>query len=204
MKSNIYILNSPKIAESIEVTYTNEILESIVLPAKYPLNVVQFQAFMNHLPMSEELLEFNMGLLKITLSKPTGTYSKIKMFCDKYLEHKKGLKYKVLPKDLGKIKLVPVDEKNLDSYFSSQAFEIAGKDGKGKHSISNYVDNYNLLMQEIASSGKSKHIDYWSEPYENKLKNHQEVSEYWAYLRSLGLEPKKDRLGKTLDWVKSV
>jgi len=199
--TNTYILNHDKLAESIEVCYTNGLLEVVTLPAKYPVTIKQYQMFLQHLPMSEELLEPNMGLIKIRISAPSKTYDKIKLFCDKYLQHKNNLKYKVMPKDTGKIKLVPVDAERLDRYFNSTAFEIVGKDGKGKHSISNYVDNFNQLEQEIHAPVKSKHPDFWNEKYEIGLKTQQEVNEYWAHLRSKNLAPKKDPVGRTIEWI---
>lgn len=200
--TNTYVLNSDSLVESIQVTYTNGLFEELKVPVKHPLTYTQHRKLLSVIPYTEDLLEYIMEGLKIRLSKPTNDYIKIKLFCQKYMEFKKGEKYTVMPKDRGRVKLVPMDAEKLDAYFKSQAFEIVGKAGTGKHSICNYVDNYNLLMQEVAFAGKTKHPDYWSEPYENKLKTQQELSEYWAHLRSLGLEPKKDRIGKTIDWIK--
>lgn len=198
--TNIYNLNHDKLVEGVEVTYTNGLLENIKFPVKYPVKPSQHSALMEHIPMLEEVLQMAMGLLGIRVSEPSGTYHKIKLFCDKYMEYKNGLKYRVLPKDQGKIKLVPVNKPVLDAYFKSKAFEIVGRDGNGKHSISNFVDTYNQLMQEIASSGKTKFPDHWDKDFIAKMAP-ADYGDYYSHLRSKGLVVKKDRLGNILDWV---
>jgi len=201
---NTHILNGDRLAEPIEVTYKDGVLSEIRFPTKYPLTLVQHTAFFKHIPYSEEVLEFNMGLIKLRVEKATPTHKKIALFCTMYSRYKGGLKYNMLPADKGRIKLIKIDEEILTFYFSkSTAFEIVGKDGKGKHSVNNLVTYYNLLLQEIASAGKSKFPDHWTEAYENGLKTHQERNDYWAHLRSIGLVPKKDRVGKTIDWEKA-
>lgn len=93
------------------------------------------------------------------------------------------------------MKTLTVDEAMLTAYFTSQNFLF-----KSKQSIANLAKYYNELRAEIAANGKSKHPDSWSLEHENKL-SPQELPDYWKHLRSLGLEPKKDRVGKTVDWV---
>lgn len=123
-----------------------------------------------------------------------GTNLKIALFCRQYETHT-TVKYKVSPADSGKIKLIKVTDALLTAYFTSQNFLF-----KNKYSIANLVKYYNELLAEIATAGKPKHPNHYDKAYQAKLPV-TEVAAYWAHLRSLGLQPKKDKVGNTIDWV---
>lgn len=52
--------------------------------------------------------------------------------------------------------------------------------------------------QKQATGG---HPDHWDAAHFKKLDTKDHAA-YWSHLRSLGLSPKKDRFGNTVDWVK--
>lgn len=198
---NKYILNSPKLAEAITVEYTNGILSSILMPVKYPLNLIQYETLIAFIPYHEQVLESseklaNTGLL---VSKEIGANLKIKMFCDFYMKYHEGLKFTATPLDGKRIRPFKVSEELLTHYFTTTNFLFAGK-----HSIANFCKYYNELVVDFNSVGKSKYPNYWTEKFENSLKTQQEINDFWAHLRGLGLSPHKDRVGKTIDWVKAI
>lgn len=188
--------------------------EQLVLKAKGAIEVKLLQA--NHLPM--KLQKFTTpplghpstgGELESTRNSTQisvldlagsgvvpvlGTNIKIALFCRMY-EKYTTVKYKVSPADSGKIKLLNVDDALLKHYFTSQNFLF-----KNKYSIANLCKYYNELLAEIATQGKSQYPNHYDKAYEAKLPLSQ-ISGYWLHLRSLGLKPKKDRLGNTVDWV---
>lgn len=197
---NKYILNSKKIVEPITVEYTNGIISNIIMPVKYPLNIEQYEYLIAFIPYHEQVIsgaeKLGSGLY---VTKEIGANKKIAMFCTHYMnsDDHNGQKYVANKKDGEMIRRYQVTDELLAHYFKSQNFLF-----KGKHSIRNFCSYYNELVADLKSAGKSKFPDYWAEKFENSLKSPQEIKEYWTHLRSLGLSPKKDRLGKTTDWIK--
>ncbi|MGB4776135.1 MAG: hypothetical protein WBP45_13230 [Daejeonella sp.] len=189
----VYILTGKNTKGHLEIEYFNGVLNAFKLVLKEPLTLQQFEAIITSLPYSEENIT-TMTDIGLTINRER-TNQKIDLFCQFYMRYKDGLKYKVSPADSGKMKLIKVDEKLLEHYFSSQSFLF-----KAKHSISNLVKYYNELLAEIASANKSKHPNGWDKAYEAKL-NTTEMMDYWRHLNSLGLKSKKDRLGNVIDWV---
>ncbi|MES2651282.1 MAG: hypothetical protein V4663_06050 [Bacteroidota bacterium] len=194
-----YILTSEKVNGSIEIGYENGYLNLFKLDLNAPLNEKQLEAISDRLGLANLEIDLISAFSDIGLkaSKVMATNEKIAMWCRLY-EVYVGTKYIVSPADSGKIKNLKLDEAILFYYFTSQNFLF-----KSKYSISNLTKYYNELIAEIANTGKGKHPDQWSLEYENKL-DQQGRSEYWAHLRSKGLIAKKDRLGRTIDWIKSV
>jgi len=194
-----YTISSPKLKGHLEIQYNEGVLTIVKMVIKEPLNEVQFRAFMNALPQYEaDLNKLEMLNLSVILDKPAN--EKLGLFCKLY-EVFKGIKYKVSPADSGKIKLIKVDEDILVFYFNSSHFLF-----KGKHSIGNLVKYYNELMSHFIQSQKPQGINYpdhFEQAFQNKLTS-KELPAYWAHLRTLGLVPKKDRVGATIDWVKAT
>lgn len=194
---NTYILESDKLKGStIEVGYLNGCLKLFKMDLNQVLTPAQLGAISDRLRLAnnehELMAAFNEIGLKPTLSLKTN--EKVALFCRLY-EMYAEVKYKVSPADSGKIKHIKIDQELLLHYFTSDNFLF-----KGKYSIGNLVKYYNELLAEMAKGNKGKYPNYWKEDFENKLTN-TERNEYWAHLRSLGLEAKKDKMGKTIEWI---
>ncbi|MGY0034428.1 hypothetical protein [Pedobacter sp. NJ-S-72] len=142
--------------------------------------------FLNHIPYSEEMLNFNMGLIKLNVQAETPHFKKIALWCGFYHTNR-GLQYKITEPEKRKLKELKVTEEILTAYYKSTAFEIMGKEGTGKHSVNNFYTYYNLILQEMASGDKKKYPDTWSEAFQNKLTSQQELNGYWAYLPHIRL-----------------
>lgn len=192
--TNTYILTSNRLNGHIEAQYTDGIINAVKTALKEPLNEKQFEAFTDKVPMYEKDLP-QLKLIGLHAHKEAGPNEKIALFCRLYEQHKR-IKYIVSAADSGKIKLVKIDEPMLLHYFSSDNFLF-----KGKQSIANLVKNYNELRADIAAGSKSKFPGHFSKEYQDKLKP-SELKHYWSHLRSLGLEPQKDRFGVVTDWIR--
>lgn len=194
-----YTLTSQKLDGHIEIQFFEGHLTTVKLVIKAPLNAIQFRALINALPQYEsDLPKLEHTGLIAQLEQPAN--QKIDLFCRLYEVYKR-VKYRVSPADSGKIKLIKVNEDMLVFYFNSSNFLF-----KDKHSIGNLVKYYNELLAEFAqaASAKSgiKYPDYFDQAYQNKLST-KECPAYWAHLRELGLQPKKDRVGNVIDWIKA-
>lgn len=190
----VYLLTSKKLKGVIRVSFLDGVFNGIETEIKESLKYEQFTALMNRTPFVEQNIdEFKALGFDITLEQPTN--EKIALFCSLY-EKRVGVKYKVSRADSGKMKEIKVDEEMLNHYFFTSTNFIF----LNKYSIANLVKYYNELKAEIASLGKSSHPSHYSKEYETKLQP-GEVAGYWAHLRSLGLKPKKNRVGVTIDWV---
>lgn len=192
-----YFLNSAKLLKPITLEYTDGVISAILMPFKPPLNMKQYDALLPFIPYYEENIK-SVTQAGLYVTKEVGANVKIAMFCTHYLKAT-GEKYIATKTDGNKIREFRISDELLEHYFRTDHFLF-----KGKHSISNLTKYYNELVLDMKNGAKGKHPDQWSEAYEAKLKTQQEVNEYWAHLRSLGLTPKKDRLGKTVDWIKAV
>jgi hypothetical protein len=196
---NRYILNSEKIVEPITLEYTNGIISAILMPFKHPLSTVQYEYIISFVPYFEENVanKKTLGTGGLYITKEIGANVKVSMFCTHFMAAYNGVKYSATAIDGKKIRPFKVTDELLAFYFKSDNFLF-----KGKHTIANFTKYYNELVIEFNDQGKSKYPDHWSEKFQNNLKTQQEISDYWTHLRGLGLEPKKDRIGKTVDWVK--
>jgi hypothetical protein len=191
-----YELSSSSLQEEMYIQYTNGLFSGIVLPIKHPLNAEKFDKII--LALRSVRLESDVQLLgkfglKVEAELPRN--KKLALYCEKYMEYNGGIKYIANGIDGKQIEKVKVSYEILDTYFKSEDFLI-----RGKHSVQNFVKNYNLVMREHKTPNKGKYPNYYSEPFANKLPL-TELPKYWQHLTSLGLEPKKDRLGNTTDWV---
>lgn len=194
----VYKLTSSKLEGSIYATFDNGFLKGIEIDFKNPLNEDQFRALMLSISYLEEHIVTSSYAIGLTCEKEVifAANKKIAFFCEAYEKYNK-VKYKATRQDGGKIKEIKITPEILESYFQSENFLF-----KGKHSISNLVRYYNELMIEISKKGKSSMPDSWSKTYADKLSPSQ-LNAYWKHLRELGLKPKRDALGNTIDWVKS-
>lgn len=189
-----YLLTSAKIQGSIELSYLNGVLTLVKLDLKESLKLEQWLYFKDHLSLKEENVK-HLTKLGFSIRNVLPTNEQIALFCRLY-ENKTNVKYKVSPADAGKMKGLQLSNELLECYFGSDNFLF-----KNKYSIANMAKYYNELRVELANRGKSHHPNYWDSGYEAKLKT-EELPGYWAHLRSLGLVAKKDRVGKTIDWVR--
>ncbi|MBY0244989.1 MAG: hypothetical protein K2Q03_06020 [Sphingobacteriaceae bacterium] len=187
-----YVLKSKKLDGAIELHYLNGVLTAIKLDLKTPMTAKQWAVFVSLIRYDEEVLHYeDYGFV---VEKLAATNEKIALFCMLY-EKYVGVKYKVSGADAGKIKLLAIDGDLLLRYFSSENFLF-----KGKYSIANLAKYYNELRAEVLARDKPKYPNNWSAAYEAKLPP-AELGAYWQHLRGLGLAPKKDRTGRTVDWV---
>jgi hypothetical protein len=191
--TNTYYLTSKRLNGYIEVEYIDGIINAVKTALNEPLKEKQFEVFTDKVPMYEKDLG-QLNLIGLHANRLLATNEKIALFCALYERYKK-VKYQVSGADTGKIKLVKLDEAMLDHYFQSDNFLF-----RGKHSISNLVKYFNELRAECAAP-KHKYPDYFEKTFQDKLKQGEEKF-YWAHLRSIGLEPQKDRFGIVTDWVK--
>lgn len=198
MKINNYELSSSSLPEEMFLQYPDGFLTAVLLPAKYPLSAEKFAKLTMALP--DIRLEENLHAIKsigLTATSEVPKHKKIGMFCEKYMEYYEGIKYVANGIDGKQIEKVKVTYEILDTYFKSTDFLI-----KGKHSVQNFVKNYNLVLREHKGVNKGKFPNYYDPELTKKL-SLMELPAYWAHLRSLGLEQKKDRVGNILDWVKT-
>ncbi|WP_286803380.1 MULTISPECIES: hypothetical protein [Sphingobacterium] len=194
----VYKLTSQKIEGCLYVTFSHGFLNTIEIAVKCPLNEGQFRGLMISIPYVEEQIASKSNQIGLTCDKivEMATNKKVAMFCMMYEKYNR-IKYKASRQDGGKISSIKITEEILKHYFESENFLF-----KGKHSISNLVRYYNELLLEISKKGKVGFPNTWSKDYADKL-SPADLSLYWKHLRSLGLQPKKDRLGNTVDWVKN-
>lgn len=193
----VYKLTSQKLEGCLRVAFEDGFLKSIEINFQSPLNMGQFQGLMISIPYVEEEIQIKSKQLGLACEKEIiiAANKKIAMFCEVYEKYNK-VKYKATRQDGGKIREITITPDILDSYFQSDNFLF-----KGKHSISNLVRYYNELRIEISKKGKSSFPDSWSRSYAEKL-SPDKLQAYWKHLRDLGLKPKKDGVGNTIDWIK--
>lgn len=192
--TNTYLVTG-KSNGHLELVYKDELLNVVEFAFKPPLNQKSYERLIEQLPYDEKELKAWVEVTGLKIEKQIATNERIALFCKLY-ESKTNIKYKVSPADAGKMKGLKISSELLDFYFASDNFLF-----KNKYSINNLTKYYNELCVEMANANKSKYPDHWSLEYENKLQQN-EVYQYWAHLRSLGLAPKKDRVGKTTEWIK--
>lgn len=189
-----YELSSKKGLGSLKLGFVNGYLIMIEMDFKEPLNPDTFDTLMMTIPYQEDKLNV-MTALGFTISEVLAPNKKIALFCAKYKEEH-GIAYKASRIDGARIKEFKITEDILKHYFKSENFLF-----KGKHSITNLLQHYNVLLQEMkaADQPKTNHPKKYDREYESKLKG-KDLSEYWAHLRGLGFKPVKDRFGNTVDW----
>lgn len=195
MSTNIYYLTSKRLNGYIEVHYTDGIISAVKTALNEHLKEKQFEVFTDNVPMYEKDIQ-KLKQIGLHAERLLATNEKVALFCALYERHKK-VKYQVSSADTGKIKLIKVDEAMLEHYFQSDNFLF-----KGKHSIGNLVKYFNELRAELAAP-KQRFPDYFDKSFQDKLKPGEE-KHYWAHLRNIGLEPKKDRFGVVIDWIKKI
>lgn len=192
----LYKLTSDKINGQLLVTFENGWLRQFEVDVKELLTPHQYEVVMALLPIREseihQLRKVNLTIEKV--DQPQRVNDKIGLFCRLY-EKYVGVKYKVSAADSGKMKLLKVDNDLLTHYFESDNFLF-----KDKYSIGNLAKYFNELLAEHSNKGKMRFPNRWDSTFAMKL-NGGEISEYWRHLSSLGLKPKKDRFGNTVDWV---
>ena len=189
-----YKLTSDKMNGHLEVGFQDGLLKEFKIECKDVLTPRQYGLFLGTLPHSEERVKDFEGIgLQVVPVAIDKVNDKIALWCRLY-ERYTGVKYKVSGPDAGKMKSIKVDEGMLRHYFESGNFLF-----KGKYSIANLVKYYNELLVEIAHAGQPIHPNGWDAAYAAKL-TAKELPEYWAHLRGLGLQPRKDRQGNVVDW----
>ncbi|WP_336834395.1 hypothetical protein [Sphingobacterium siyangense] len=192
----VYKLTSQKIDGCLYVTFDQGFLKAIEIAIKSPLNEGQFRGLIISIPYIEEQIASKSNQIGLSCEKivEMATNKKVAMFCIMYEKYNR-IKYKASRQDGGKISSIKITEEILKHYFESENFLF-----KGKHSISNLVRYYNELLLEISKKGNVGFPNTWSKDYADKL-SPADLSLYWKHLRGLGLHPKRDRLGNTIDWV---
>ncbi|MEN5434111.1 hypothetical protein ABE545_10750 [Sphingobacterium faecium] len=194
----VYKLTSGKLDGSILLIYFNGLLKTIEIDVKSSLNEPQFRGLMSSVAYLEDQVVSCSQAIGLDCEKiiELAPNKKVAMFCVHYEKHN-NIKYKASRQDGGKIASIKITDEILNHYFQSENFIF-----KGKHSISNLVRYYNELLLEISKKGTVGFPNSWSKSYADKL-TPGDLSEYWKHLRGLGLLPKKDRVGNTIDWVKN-
>lgn len=187
----------------IEVTYLNKFLHKIAFNISMQLSGEQFDWIMLNIPQMESDFHLKFGKSPKLVITPLheqelGTAEKIKWFCDMYMAHKGGLKYKVTARDSGLIKQITLTSGLLDFYFKSTHWLI-----KDRQCIPHLVRNYNEIrsfQQGRNVRPKPEHPEYYDPNYEKKLDATGLIS-YRRHLRDLGWEPVKHRVtGTIIDW----
>lgn len=211
MNVAIYKCTSDKINGEIVLIYHDERLFNLNFKLTTPLTTLQIDAIKKALPFSEKELSAS-GFCGLKIENTTApvqspvinnpdvpplkSNEKIALFMDAYANNSNGLKYRITEREAGMIKNYDVTIELLKTYFSSNSVLF-----KDKYSISNYCKFYNELCREAYSTiGSSKFPKKYDRDYEAKLTG-KELSEYWKHLRGLGLTPKKDRQGRTTNWL---
>jgi hypothetical protein len=178
---------------SLKLGYLDGYLNLIEMDFKEPLKPDKYDMLMMSLPQQEELIK-GMQKLGFTITEEMATNNKVAMFCRIYKEVHE-LPYKASRQDGGKLKNIKLTEDLVKHYMHSDNFLF-----KGKHSIGNLVKYYNELLLDFKEKDKPVNAfpSKYDRAFESKLQGKQ-VSEYWAHLRGLGLQPKKTPSG--IDWV---
>ncbi len=192
-----YILASEKEKGTNEIAYLNGVLNLFKLELKETLNDKQLELIIDRLGLANNENDLLAAFKDIGLKpvKQMAGNEKVALWCRLY-EVYVGTKYKASRADGGKLKGIYIDEQILFHYFTSQNFLL-----KNRYSISNLVKYYNELIAEIKNLNRSKHPDQYDPAYEGRLEP-KALADYWAHLRSKGFEPKKDRTGRTIDWIR--
>jgi hypothetical protein len=187
-----YRIESERIKGEIAFTFQNGLLQLIELNLQEPLEADQIRFLLPNIPYYEE--EAEQMNYKLTKVPDTGSNLKLTLFCEYYTKYYKGIKYKVSSSDAGKIKHYEVNDKLLQTYFTSENFLFVGK-----HCISNMVKYYNQLRTEVENVNPHKFPNKWSRDYFKNLaiSLHRQ---YYDHLRSLGYKPvMRDR--QIIDWT---
>lgn len=121
------------------------------------------------------------------------TNEKIALWCTTY-ERYCGVKYKVNGKEAKQIQKYDITEPLLKAYFESAEWWAAQK------SLTGYMTHYNEVRRVSVQGTGRKWPNGWDKIFEQKL-SPPELTEYWRHLRSIGLEPKKNAVGNTIDWI---
>lgn len=175
-----YRLTSDKIAGQILITYTDDFLTCIKIEMATPLNYRQYDFLLANIKVNEwTLRKAGIELFQVTPvipSEPLEPNEKIALFCRKYMDYNKGLKYKAYSKDGAMIKSFQLSADLLDTYFKSANFLY-----KNKYSIRNFITYYNEIRAEHAGLGKDKYPRYYCAELLACL-NEKEKYEYKEFL----------------------
>lgn len=184
----------------VVATYTNGVLSALegirnigILWECIPINApIPFKE--REVEKMARIYDYAVEVQQIELDQ---TSVKVAMFCAAYKQHT-GLKYQVRKADVAKAAEVPMEGKILDLYFTNKEWW-----GKQPKSLSNYVSNYNNLMQLANQKPARAEDKYPSEPdmeYIKKLTLPEgvKVQQFWY---KKGWRPVKSATGEIIKWT---
>lgn len=195
MKFNKYIAKSDKIDGKIFIAYRDQVLYSVIIETKDGLTDKQAEKLLAQIPNNESEIISAMAHIGLTV---TGEQlnEKIALFARMY-EASTGIKYKITSAEVGKIKLIEMDEELLSFYFSTNDFKLREK------SVSNYVKYYNYIRQLINNPDKYVKPEFPNEynaAFERNLSGH-DIARYRQHLKDRGWTVTQ-RPGQAEHWTK--
>lgn len=201
MKKRTYKVSSKNTSGYLLLTYVNGVLKEVKTRFRKKLSHMIWARWKHAMPYDEtvllEVAKYRHGIVveEKDNAKNPALGTKVALFCRHYRAHN-PLNYQV-NKQVGEqrfLKDVEVTDDLMKAYFACDEWWSKPK------SISNYAKNFNTLKGWMKSPNPGNHPDSWNEEYSRKL-DAQGLMAYREHLWGLGLIPKKDSTGKTIDWV---
>lgn len=184
----------------IVLTFHDGHLYNILFRLSRPLTPAQCDLLKKNIPFVDYYLhEFaNVCGLHYEPIIETTAMDKVALFMKAY-HHHLGLDYQKQKLDHLMIKKYDVTEALLNTYFTSDNVLF-----KEKHSIGNFCKFYNQLRAENAGAYKQKRFpDRYDVNFIRTIKTTEDLQEYYAHLRGIGLKPKfKPDTSQIIDFVK--
>ncbi|MCG9911864.1 MAG: hypothetical protein MH137_11235 [Flavobacteriales bacterium] len=176
----------------ILVTYQEGTVKSIIFEPKEPEKIQNaFRYLIERIPFFEKEVQSSGLPLEAVSGKLTA--DKIALFCRMYKQYCL-VDYKISRAETGMIKGAEVTEPLLKVYFETTEWWAKTK------SVTNYYKNLNEIRRIAAVGNNPKFPNGWDKSFAAKL-TPQQLPEYFRHLREIGLEPKKNPLGHTIDWI---
>lgn len=176
----------------ILVTYQDGRFKSIIFEPKEPEKIEQsFRYLIERIPFREDDIKTSGLPLEAMSGKLTA--DKIALFCRMYKQYCL-IDYKISRAETGIIKGAEVTEPLLKVYFETTEWWAKTK------SVTNYFKNLNEIRRIALVGGSPKYPNSWDKTYASRL-SPQQLTEYFAHMRSIGLTQKKNKFGEVIDWI---
>jgi hypothetical protein len=192
-----YLIKAKSGVLSLVASYEFGHLTRLEMDINETLNAEQVKKLPSLLPLTEEAVAA-LPKGKFEVEKQGAAQDKAGAWCKVY-NARMPAHYRLSGKEIGQLKNVKVSEEMVTAFMDCPEWWANPK------SVGNYVARQNELAAWMAVKPETVPTknwpEEWSESYEAKLSG-PELSAWWQHLRSQGLRPVKNRLGKVIKWEK--